>query len=169
MTDRQRIQQIEELLADLIRQGNRTEERVEMLYAELIALRDKIAENEERNVQNFGRLRQEFKADMAGVRDELKTDIAEVRLELKADIAEVHQELGGVRQELKADIAEVQQEVAGVKEELVGVRQEQTSQRVLLERILDRLQNQYLNPSRSQRPRNYSTHGQNPRTNLLRH
>ena len=122
MTDRQRIQQIEELLADLIRQGNRTEERVEMLYAELTALRDKIAENEERNAKNFGRLRQELKAD-----------IAEVRQELKVDIAGVRQELGEVRQELKADIADV-------REELVGVRLEQAGQRVLLERILDRLE-----------------------------
>jgi phage host-nuclease inhibitor protein Gam len=123
MTDRQRIQQIEELLADLIRQGNRTEERVEMLYTELIALRDKVAAMEERNAQNFGRVRQEIQE----LREKIEAEIASVREELKADI-------NSVRQELKADIADVRQE-------LVGVRLEQAGQRVLLERILDRLDN----------------------------
>ena len=70
-------------------------------------------------------VKEEVKAEIAGVRQELKQEIAGV----KAEIAGVRQEIAGVRQEFKAEIASSEQritkyidaKIAGVDKHLAGV------------------------------------------------
>jgi ABC-type phosphate transport system auxiliary subunit len=49
-------------------------------------------------------LRQEVKAEIAGLRQEVKAEIAGLRQEMKAEIAGLRQEMAGLRQEVKAEI-----------------------------------------------------------------
>jgi len=49
-------------------------------------------------------LRQEVKAEIAGLRQEMKAEIAGLRQEVKEEISGLRQEIAGLRQEVKAEI-----------------------------------------------------------------
>jgi Mg2+ and Co2+ transporter CorA len=49
-------------------------------------------------------LRQEVKAEIAGLRQEVKAEIAGLRQEVKEEISGLRQEIAGLRQEVKAEI-----------------------------------------------------------------
>jgi len=49
-------------------------------------------------------LRQEVKAEIAGLRQEVKAEIAGLRQEVKEEISGLRQEMAGLRQEVKAEI-----------------------------------------------------------------